>query len=278
MIKSRRSERVVLHRHQELTGIELLDIDPCSGSWPRFCNDYELLIPETFSGAIWYRRQIYELTPARPFLAGPGGIVRVVETLHPGALSVLSLSTELVAQLRGSALRCAVAKSPLAGLAQERSMANAACVLRRMRGEEAVQPLRALLAALLDSLPIDGVDAARPGEWLPHGPPDQPLSSREPTDASPRRNDLSRSQADRRFVYRNGLPPHAYQLCRRIARSRQLLRAGMSLSQVASTQGFADQSHFTRHFRRWVGLTPRQYAQGMRHAALNPHSPSAGAT
>ena len=38
-----------------------------------------------------------------------------------------------------------------------------------------------------------------------------------------------------------------------------LLRQGMSLTQVAETMGFNDQSHYIRHFKRVMGVTPGQY-------------------
>jgi AraC family transcriptional regulator len=39
----------------------------------------------------------------------------------------------------------------------------------------------------------------------------------------------------------------------------QLARSDMPLIQIAITAGFADQSHFTRTFRRAVGVTPSEY-------------------
>lgn len=53
----------------------------------------------------------------------------------------------------------------------------------------------------------------------------------------------------------------------RIARARELLSSsGMPLSRIAIQCGFADQSHFTRVFRRVVGVTPAAYrsARGSR--------------
>ena len=58
-----------------------------------------------------------------------------------------------------------------------------------------------------------------------------------------------------------GLPPHAYLTQIRIDRAQILLRAGRSPSDIAMTLGFADQSHFTRHFRQSVGVTPSQFAR-----------------
>ena len=45
-----------------------------------------------------------------------------------------------------------------------------------------------------------------------------------------------------------------------VERAKDLLREGrLSLAQVAAAVGFADQSHLTRHFKRLVGVTPRQF-------------------
>ena len=72
---------------------------------------------------------------------------------------------------------------------------------------------------------------------------------------------LSRFQALRVFRQRYGLPPHSYQLCLRISHARGLLREGLPAADVATRCGFADQSHFTRHFKRINAITPVQYAR-----------------
>jgi AraC-like DNA-binding protein len=46
--------------------------------------------------------------------------------------------------------------------------------------------------------------------------------------------------------------------------SRALVDADASLSEVALTCGFADQSHFSREFRRQFGRTPREYREHYR--------------
>ena len=81
----------------------------------------------------------------------------------------------------------------------------------------------------------------------------------------------SRFQVVRVFRARYGLPPHTYQLCSRIARARALLRAGHTPAEVSALCGFADQSHFGRHFKRLVGATPARYAHAhgsARHSKL----------
>jgi AraC-like DNA-binding protein len=70
---------------------------------------------------------------------------------------------------------------------------------------------------------------------------------------------LSPYHLNRSFCRQIGMPPHAYQLQVRIERAKSALRAGSSIAVVASATGFADQSHFTRVFKRLVGDTPAQY-------------------
>jgi AraC-like DNA-binding protein len=65
-----------------------------------------------------------------------------------------------------------------------------------------------------------------------------------------------------------GLPPHALQIAYRVRMARRLLEAGAPVADVAAATGFADQSHLHRHFRRSLGLTPREYR--LRFAAGPP--------
>ncbi|WP_019646856.1 AraC family transcriptional regulator [Novispirillum itersonii] len=53
-----------------------------------------------------------------------------------------------------------------------------------------------------------------------------------------------------------GVPPHAYQILKRIEQASARLRAGEAPATVAQSCGFADQSHMTRQFRRAHGVTP----------------------
>jgi AraC family transcriptional regulator len=63
-----------------------------------------------------------------------------------------------------------------------------------------------------------------------------------------------------RFKQAAGLTPHQVVIQRRIDRAKQLLRnSELSLSDIADRVGFADQSHFSRHFKRCTGLTPKVF-------------------
>jgi AraC-like DNA-binding protein len=71
---------------------------------------------------------------------------------------------------------------------------------------------------------------------------------------------LSRFHLVHAFTKEAGLSPHAYQVHVRVERARSLLQSGVSPAIVAANLGFADQSHFTRHFKRIMHVTPTQYA------------------
>ena len=73
---------------------------------------------------------------------------------------------------------------------------------------------------------------------------------------------LSSSQFARLFKASTGVSPHRYQLNTRIGKAQELLLVkGEGLSTVAAATGFADQSHFTRAFKRVIGATPREWRQ-----------------
>lgn len=70
---------------------------------------------------------------------------------------------------------------------------------------------------------------------------------------------LSRAHLIRAFRREFHITPHAYLTDIRIRRARHLLRQGESPASVALECGFADQAHFTRHFKARTGVTPGQF-------------------
>ncbi|HTS51926.1 MAG TPA: AraC family transcriptional regulator [Burkholderiales bacterium] len=72
---------------------------------------------------------------------------------------------------------------------------------------------------------------------------------------------LSPFHVARLFKHALGVSPHQYLIQVRVNSARSLLVAGSgerSLAEVATAVGFADQSHLTRHFKRILGVTPKQ--------------------
>jgi AraC family transcriptional regulator len=68
------------------------------------------------------------------------------------------------------------------------------------------------------------------------------------------------------FKRATGLPPHQYVIARRVERAKQLLQTGsdFSLAEVAAHAGFSDQSQFSHHFKRLIGVTPGQFRTRVR--------------
>jgi len=69
---------------------------------------------------------------------------------------------------------------------------------------------------------------------------------------------LSSYYLARTFSKTVGMPPHAYLNQVRVHRAKAFLQAGISIQEVALETGFSDQSHLTRHFKKFLGMTPGQ--------------------
>jgi AraC-like DNA-binding protein len=77
--------------------------------------------------------------------------------------------------------------------------------------------------------------------------------------------DLSVRQFTRAFRQSTGLAPHQWLVQRRLEKAKSLLEdTKLSLADVASDCGFADQSHFTRVFMNAVGATPGEWRRMLR--------------
>ncbi|MGL4883957.1 MAG: helix-turn-helix domain-containing protein [Waterburya sp.] len=70
---------------------------------------------------------------------------------------------------------------------------------------------------------------------------------------------LSEYHFARLFKQTTGKAPHQFQLQCRIERAQELLLQDMAIAEVAQTTGFSSQSHFNYHFKRQIGMTPKQY-------------------
>jgi AraC family transcriptional regulator len=66
------------------------------------------------------------------------------------------------------------------------------------------------------------------------------------------------------FKRATGLPPHQYVIQRRVERAKQQLQSDRdtSIAEIALELGFSDQSQLSNHFKRLVGVTPRNFRRG----------------
>jgi AraC family transcriptional regulator len=72
--------------------------------------------------------------------------------------------------------------------------------------------------------------------------------------------DMSHFYFSRLFKISTGITPHQYLIQQRIERAKQLLRQpDKTIADVAMDCGFANPSHFAKHFRKYIGVSPKQF-------------------
>lgn len=70
---------------------------------------------------------------------------------------------------------------------------------------------------------------------------------------------MSRFALVRAFTARFGISPHDYLVKVRLAKAQDLIGRGARFADAAAAVGFADQSHFIRHFKKVYRLTPGEF-------------------
>ncbi len=70
---------------------------------------------------------------------------------------------------------------------------------------------------------------------------------------------LSKYHFIRSFKAEVGLTPHQFQIQNRIRKAQRLIHEADTITEVALTTGFCDQSHFIKQFEKYVGLPPLTY-------------------
>lgn len=76
-----------------------------------------------------------------------------------------------------------------------------------------------------------------------------------------------RWQLSRDFRALFGTSPYRYLVMRRLDRARDMMLAGEGIAETALGSGFADQSHFSRTFKRAYGLTPHAWRRALARSA-----------
>lgn len=65
----------------------------------------------------------------------------------------------------------------------------------------------------------------------------------------------------RQFKLHTSTTPHTFLIQARLYKAKKLLLQGEKPADVSNQCGFSDQSHFTRHFKKSIGVTPNQYTR-----------------
>lgn len=78
-------------------------------------------------------------------------------------------------------------------------------------------------------------------------------------------SNLSSSSLLRAFARAKGITPYIYLENIRIKEASKLLADGIKPTEVAIETGFADQSHFTNVFTKYIGFTPKRYYDVFNH-------------
>jgi AraC-like DNA-binding protein len=73
----------------------------------------------------------------------------------------------------------------------------------------------------------------------------------------------SADHISRLFKNAIGISPRQYVIQERIRKSKRRAKEEL-ISEIAQYSGFYDQSHFIRHFKRYEGVTPKEYYRSLR--------------
>lgn len=276
-------ERIAFRSLPGVSGIEILDAENSSRNWKWFHTAFGLALMRTWHGEVTYRRRHQLLAPGTFLCTAPGEVHTAPRIQNAGSFQVLMIDAEVFRNAvaehgkpRGRATWGKIIDRPseqlVTRVAEISSLARPAT--EPMEAQCSVEGLFEQIATELVEQPLP----LRPREHCSSvaGKMRECLHSEEGLKLD--LNDLaakfglSRYQALRAFRTRYGLPPHAYQLCSRIAHARTLLHAGRSPTEVSAQCGFADQSHFGRHFKRLTGVTPAQYVAALESTRAKPSS------
>ncbi|HKO51765.1 MAG TPA: AraC family transcriptional regulator [Polyangiaceae bacterium] len=292
-------ERTRFCHRVELPGVELLEVVDSQRPWRRVCSTFELMVPDSWRGQIAYRGARYLVDHDMLFCPGPGDSFEISRAALPGSFRVLMIERETFCR--------ALSKH---GLSPESLAFNR--IISPVPNELAVKLVQ-LLDDLSSGCEASSIESSMealtgaiathlrsPGAALSSAPSAPSASSALVPSSAPsasvaqrvrklihsnqektldlaalsREIGLSRFQVLRAFKRAYGLPPQAYQLCARIAQAQRLLRLGHRPAYVAAQLRFVDQSHFTRHFKRLLRVTPSEYARAVRGPAKRRKIPA----
>jgi AraC-like DNA-binding protein len=268
----RPEERLRFVFRPEISDLELMCADETPRTWRVFNDRFALTLLRTWKGRVDYRRRRVDGGPGEVFCSQPGEThtaVPINEGL--GSFKVVQISERaFAAQCQVEGLRAPPHFRLIMANATPRLGGALRAIHAALEREEATSLelqsclallARAAVAEVLEPLPrpmtrLPARDSVQRLRELLHSAEGSRVSLLE----FARDCGMSQFELLRGFKRLYGLPPHAYELAMRVERARAMLREGYTVAQAASAHDFTDQSHFTRHFRRILGVTPGRYA------------------
>jgi AraC-like DNA-binding protein len=264
-----------------LSETEFIFAENCVRKWRVFHEGYVVCVCRKASAAVHYRGRLHQLTDASYMLMEPGETHVNTLVPRPQTYTVMRVSAAVIEQAaqelglpRNPHFPRMLGSSPAIIQAFQR-LASSVCA-----GDTALE-LQSRFALGLRLVLENCTEHARGSNVREAGGQRAPVERakmclRERFNEAMSLNELaeaaglSRFHLLRTFAKQVGMPPHVYQVRLRIERACRLMQAGMLPSVAAMAVGFADQSHFTRHFRTVMDTTPGRYVNAaVAHARRN---------
>ncbi len=264
-------ERIRWWRPPGLPGAEVLECDHCDKLWKVYHETFTVCSMLDVTSR-WIYRGRERVTPKGGLMLMEPGEVHVTRQVWgPGRYRVLLLPAAEVAEAawdlgsgRGAPhLARADLNLPPVSRAFARlheNLEGSGTLLERQ--SLYAECLRLLLEHAAEGRPRPDADASRNGIRAARDFLRERSADNVSLDELSRVAGMSRFHLLRRFRREVGVPPHTFQIQMRVAQARRLLARGVPLATAAGQAGFYDQSHMTLHFRRILGVTPRQLAAG----------------
>lgn len=264
--------RVAVHAHPQLPGLSLVDAHFVEQHFPKHSHDgYSIGVVRSGVNAFWHRGGQQHASAGSLCIVNSGE-VHTGDTVTPQGWSYFNLLVpEALLQASRAKLQLPVQTTYFGQsvVTDDQAAAAMMALAQSMLAQDsplAVEHHWLALCSLLLARHASERSALAPLVPMPR----QVARAREVLDADLQgQHSLSELAAlchvspfhlARSFSVHMGLPPHAYQLQRRLEQAKARVQRGEDLASIAAATGFADQAHMSRHFQRQWGVPPGQFA------------------
>lgn len=262
-------ERLTFVRPAALPGTEILAARDSLQGWHVFHERYEVCACRTAAAGWRYRDRTHFLNDGSLMLMEPGEMHRNTVVHKRSDFKVVFFAPETLEEAARALGAPAVPHFRFAQVEDPRLFAAVYRLCEAAEGDGTTLEQQSLLSSCI-LLMLERTEGKTPSPEVRNARPAierakaflldrycEPVTLDELAAIS----GLSRFHLVRTFTRHVGVPPHAYQIHVRIERGRALIERGMAPVIAAAHTGFADQSHFNRHFKRIMRVTPGEYAR-----------------